>query len=393
MNVLDLLLAVVAVCSAVSGYRRGLVAGCVSLAGFAGGAAVGMRLLPWATGQVRGSAAVTALAAVTLLVPAVLGHGLAGRSARRLRGRMDRGPLRVADGVGGAAVKTVAVLVAAWVAAGVLGAAPAPALAAEVRDSTLLGVVRQRMPEATPAWFARATSALSEAGLPRVSGPLGSEPAARAARPESDGVPEAAARAARRGTVKIEGFAGAEGREGSGFVYASRRVLTNAHVVAGIDRPSVRVGGAGRSYPARVVLFDPGRDVAVLYVPGLRAQALRFAPDAGRGDRAVVAGYPEDRGLDLRAATVSDRVRAIGPDIYDERTTTREVYAIRSEVLPGNSGGPLLTPDGRVLGMIFARSSSDSGTGYVLTSAELTGDARRAATATARVDTGELVAA
>ncbi|MFC5661224.1 MarP family serine protease, partial [Streptomyces nogalater] len=218
-------------------------------------------------------------------------------------------------------------------------------------------------------------------------------PPARAARPADDGVTPDAARAARRGTVKIEGLAGAEGREGSGFVYASGRVLTNAHVVAGIDRPSVRVGGAGRSYPARVVLFDPGRDVAVLYVPGLRAPALRFAPDAGRGDPAVVAGYPEDGGLDLRAATVTDRVRAIGSDLYDERTVTREVYTIRSEVLPGNSGGPLLTPDGRVLGMIFARSASDAGTGYVLTAAEVTGAARRAATATAPVDTGELVAA
>ncbi|CAL9314587.1 MarP family serine protease [Streptomyces sp. SudanB182_2057] len=393
MNVLDLLLAVVTVCSAVSGYRRGLVAGCVSLAGFAGGAAVGMWLLPWATGQVRGSAAVTALAALTLLVPAVLGRGLAGRAARRLRGRMDRGPLRAADGVGGAAAHSVAVLVVAGMVAGVLGAAPAPALTAEVRESTLLSAVRQRMPEATPAWFARATSALSGAGFPRVPGPYGSEPAIPAARPESDGVAPAATRAARRSTVKIEGFAGAEGREGSGFVYASRRVLTNAHVVAGIDRPGVRVGGAGRTYPARVVLFDPGRDVAVLYVPGLRAPALRFAPDAGRGDPAVVAGYPEAGGLDLRAATVTDRVRAVGPDIYDERTVTRDVYAIRSEVLPGNSGGPLLTRDGRVLGMIFARSASDAGTGYVLTAGELTGVARRAATATARVDTGELVAA
>ncbi|MFF8998664.1 MarP family serine protease [Streptomyces achromogenes] len=392
MNLLDLLLAVVAVCSAVPGYRRGPAAGCVPPAGFTGGAAAGMWLLPGATDRVRGPAAVTALAA--LPVPAVPGHASAGRAARRLRGRMDAGPLRAADGTGGAVMNAVAVLVVAVlvVAASVLGAAPSPA-AADVRDSTPLGVVRQRMPETAPAWFARATSALSEAGFPRLSDRFVPGPAAPVARPGSDGVTPAATRAARRGTVKIEGLAGAEGREGSGFVYASRRVLTNAHVVAGIDRPSVRVGGAGRSYPARVVLFDPGRDVAVLYVPGLRAPALRFAPDAGRGDRAVVAGYPENGGLDLRAATVADRVRAIGPDIHDERTVTREVYTVRSEVLPGDSGGPLLTPEGRVLGMVFARSASDAGTGYVLTAAELTGDARRAATATARVDTGELVAA
>ncbi|MFC5661118.1 CvpA family protein, partial [Streptomyces nogalater] len=118
MNLLDLVLAVVAVGCAVPGYRRGLVAGCLAPAGFVAGALVGVWLLPWSTGRpAPGPAAVTALAAVTLLVPAVLGHRLAGRSARRLRGRLDRGPLRVADGVGGAAVNAVAVVVAACVAA------------------------------------------------------------------------------------------------------------------------------------------------------------------------------------------------------------------------------------------------------------------------------------
>ncbi|MGW1593075.1 MarP family serine protease [Streptomyces sp. NPDC002343] len=394
MNRLDLLLAVVTVCFALSGYRRGLVAGCVSLAGFVGGAAVGVWLLPWAAGQVaRGPTAATGLAAATVLGPALLGRALAGRAARRLRARMDRGPLRVVDGVGGAAASGGAVLVVAWVAASVLSAAPAPALSAAVRDSALLGAVQQRMPGTAPAWFSRATAALVEAGLPRVSDPFGSRPAAGVARPPGDDVSPAASNAARHSTVRIEGAAGAEGREGTGFVFASRRVLTNAHVVAGIDRPSVRVGGTGRSYPARVVFFDPGRDVAVLYVPGLRAPALRFAPDAGRGDPAVVAGYPQNGGLDLRAATVTSRVRAIGADIYSEHTVTREVYALRATVRPGDSGAPLLAPDGRVLGMVFARSASDDGTGYALTAAEVTGDARRAATATAPVDTGDLVAA
>jgi S1-C subfamily serine protease len=283
--------------------------------------------------------------------------------------------------------------VAASLAAGVLGAAPSRTPTARLRDPALPSSVRQEMPGAAPARFSRAASALSEAGLPGASGPFASGAAARVARPADDGVTPAAARAARRGTVKIEGAAGAEGREGTGFVYASRRVLTNAHVVAGIDRPGVRVGGTGRSYPARVVFFDPGRDVAVLYVPGLRAPVLRFAPGAGRGDAAVVAGYPQNGSLDLRAATVTSRVRAIGADIYSAHTVTREVYAIRATIRPGDSGGPLLAPDGRVLGMVFARSASDDGTGYALTAAEVTGDAERAATATAPVDTGDLVAA
>jgi S1-C subfamily serine protease len=204
-------------------------------------------------------------------------------------------------------------------------------------------------------------------------------------------VTESATAAARLSTVKIEGISGNQGREGSGFVYARRHVMTNAHVVAGIDNPTVRVGGVGRSYEARVVLFDPDRDVAVLYVPELRAPVLRFDDTAARGEAAVVAGYPQDGSLDLQAATVANRMRATGRDIYNSATVTREIYSIRSTVRPGNSGGPLLTTDGRVFGMVFARSTSDSETGYVLTAAELAPDARRAATATTPVDTGRLV--
>lgn len=392
MDLLDLVLVLVIVVYAVSGYRRGLVAGCVSLAGFVGGAVVGVWVLPWVTGQVeRGTATATVLAVLTVLVPAVVGHELAGRLALRLRGELDRGPLRVADGIGGAAANSVAVLIVAWVAASVLSAAPSQTLTTAIRNSTVLGAVQEAMPRTTPAWFSRATSALTEAGFPQVFNPFENESTARVARPTGDSVTPAATNAARLSTVKIEGAVGTEGREGSGFVYAPRRVMTNAHVVAGIDRPSVRVGGVGPSYAARVVLFDPDRDVAVLYVPDLRAPVLRFDGGAVRGDSAVVAGYPQDGSLNLQAATVGNRVRATGQNIYNDRTVTREIYAIRSTVRPGNSGGPLLTTDGRVFGVVFARSTSDAETGYVLTAAEVADDARRAATATVPVDTGALV--
>ncbi|WP_433449800.1 MarP family serine protease [Streptomyces sp. CA-142005] len=392
MDLLDLVLVLVMLVYAVSGYRRGLVAGCVSLAGFVGGAAVGVWVLPWVTGLVeRGTTQATALAVVTVLVPAVVGHELAGRLALRLRGELDRGPLRVLDGMGGAAANAVAVLIVAWVAASVLGAAPSQALNSAIRNSTLLGTVQKAMPDTTPAWFSRATSALAEAGFPQVFNPFENESTAQVARPSGDSVTPAATSAAKLSTVKIEGVSGNEGREGSGFVFAAHRVMTNAHVVAGIDHPSVRVGGVGQSYPARVVLFDPDRDVAVLYVPGLRAPVLSFDTSAARGDSAVVAGYPQDGGLNLQAATVASRVRATGQNIYNDGAVTRDIYSIRSTVRPGNSGGPLLTTDGKVFGVVFARSTSDAETGYALTADEVAGDARRAATATVSVDTGQLV--
>ncbi|MEU6421868.1 MarP family serine protease [Streptomyces spiralis] len=392
MDLLDLVLLLLILLYAASGYRRGLVAGCVSLAGFVGGAVVGVWVLPWVMDFVtRGTTTATVTAVLTVLVPAVVGHELAGRLALRLRGELDHGPLRVADGVGGAAANAVAVLIVAWVAASVLGASSSPVVTTAIRDSRLLGAVQKAMPDTTPAWFSSATSALTEAGFPQVFNPFENEPAAGVAKPSGDSVTAAATNAARLSTVKILGTSGNQGREGSGFVYAPQHVMTNAHVVAGIDDPAVQIGGVGHAYQARVVLFDPDRDVAVLYVPGLRAPVLRFDGTAARGDAAVVAGYPQDGGLDLQAATVANRIRATGQNIYNTATVTRDIYAVRSTVRPGNSGGPLLTGDGRVYGMVFARSTSNSETGYALTAAEIASDAQQAAAATRAVDTGALV--
>ncbi|WP_405925933.1 MarP family serine protease [Streptomyces sp. NBC_00035] len=392
MDLLDLLLLLVILAYAASGYRRGLVAGCVSLAGFVGGAVIGVWVLPWMMELVEpGTPGATVTAVLTVLVPAVVGHELMGRLALKLRRELDRGPLRVADGVGGAAANTVAVLLVAWVAASVLGASSSAVVTQSIRNSALLGAVQDAMPETTPTWFSRATSALTEAGFPQVFNPFENEPAAGVAKPSGDSVTATATNAAKLSTVKVEGVSGNQGREGSGFVYTSEHVMTNAHVVAGIDEPTVRVGGVGRAYEATVVLFDPQKDVAVLYVPGLEAPVLPFDDTATRGDSAVVAGYPQDGGLDLQAATVASRIDATGQNIYSTGTVTREIYSIRSTVRPGNSGGPLLTTDGKVYGVVFARSTSDDETGYVLTADEVAGDARQAANATAAVDTGDLI--
>ncbi|QNS06639.1 MarP family serine protease [Streptomyces xanthii] len=390
-SVLDAVLLVLALVYAASGYRRGLLAGCVSLAGFVGGAAVGVWLLPLVMRTVTAeTSTATVVAVLGVLLPAVAGHALAGRLAVRVRGEMDRapGPLRVADGVGGAAAGVVAMLVVAWVAGSVLVASSSTALNQAIRGSAVLGTVQDAMPSSTPAWFARASGALTSAGFPQVFDPFAQEPSAEVAKPSGDSVTRAATRAATASTVKVEGASGTQGREGSGFVYAREHVMTNAHVVAGIDHPTVRVGGVGRPLAAKVVLFDPDKDVAVLYVPDLKAPVLPFDGSAARGDAAVVAGYPQDGGLDLQAATVADTIRAGGQDIYGSGSVTREIYSIRSTVRPGNSGGPLLTTDGRVYGVVFARSTTDDGTGYVLTAAEVAPDADRASTATRPVNTG-----
>lgn len=393
MNLLDVLLLLAVVAFAVPGYRRGLIAGLVALAGFVGGAVVGVWLLPFALDFVeRGTTSATVVGLLTVLLPAAAGHAFATRLAWHIRNSLSWAPVRWLDGVGGALINAVAVLLVAWMAASALVTSPSPEVGQAIRGSTVLGAVHERMPEQAPTWFSRATSALTTAGFPQVFNPFENEPVTGVAEPSGDAVTEAATAAAQRSTVKVEGVAsvdgGRQGQEGSGFVYADKRVMTNAHVVAGVDRPTVRVGGVGARLEATVVYFDPDTDVAVLRVPDLAAPVLDFAAVPERGAPAVVAGYPENGGLDLRAATVAGRTTARGQDIYGSSMVTREIHPLRTLVRPGNSGGPLLTPQGRVYGVIFARSATDPETGYALTTAAVRQAAEQGNAATEPVSTG-----
>jgi S1-C subfamily serine protease len=145
--------------------------------------------------------------------------------------------------------------------------------------------------------------------------------------------------------------------------------------------------GGGRSLDAQVVLFDSNRDVAVLAVPGLNRTPLAFGRRAKSGADAIVVGYPQDGPFTPVPARVAAVQKARGPDIYQSRTVTREIYALRARVLPGNSGGPLLAPDGSVYGVVFAAAADDPKTGYALTADEVASDASRGATATQPVST------
>jgi S1-C subfamily serine protease len=175
--------------------------------------------------------------------------------------------------------------------------------------------------------------------------------------------------------------------EGSGFVYAPQHVLTNAHVVAGVRSGLEVIPNHRSALQAFVVLYDPERDVAVLYVPNLRARPLGFAPQASSGDSAVVAGYPENSHFTARPARIGNEQSANSPDIYQTKTVTRDIYAVRALVQPGNSGGPLLTPGGSVYGMVFAAAVDVPDTGYALTAGEVASDVSAGRTATAPVST------
>jgi S1-C subfamily serine protease len=393
VNVLDFLLILAAVWFAVVGYRQGFVVGVMSVIGFLGGGLVAIYLLPLLWDKATGDAQPGSVAAITavalVIVCASVGQAFTTHVGNTLRTKITWSPARAIDASGGALVNVLAMLLVAWLIGSALATTALPTIGREVRTSKVLLGVSRVMPPGADTWFDDFSDTLAQNGLPQVFGTFGAEPITSVPAPDPELVDSPVVAKAKRSIVKVVGTASGCGKvvEGSGFVFAKDRVMTNAHVVGGVSEPTVQVGGKGRLHDARVVLYDWQRDIAVLDVPGLDAPALRFATDDEQSrDDAIVAGFPENGAFDVRAARVRDRIRADGPDIYHRGTVHRDVYSLYATVRQGNSGGPLLTPDGKVAGVVFAKSLDDANTGYALTADEVAPDVRAGRTADSRVD-------
>lgn len=393
MNVLDILLVAAAVWFAVVGYRQGFVVGVLSVCGFVGGGLLAIYLLPVVWDLLTDGAALGPTAAfgaiVLVLIAASVGQGLTTHLGNQLRQYITWSPARSLDATGGALVNVVALLLVAWLLGTALASTTLPTVAREVRQSQVLNGVAEVMPKSADTWFGEFSSVLSENRFPQVFAPFQSEQITNVPAPDPALTGSPVVERARESIVKVVGTAPSCGKilEGTGFVFAPQRVMTNAHVVGGVDEPTVQIGGEGEEYDGEVVLYDWQRDIAVLEVPELDAPALPFdQDDAGRGDDAIVAGFPENGGFDVRAARVRDRITANGPDIYRRGTVNRDVYSLFTLVRQGNSGGPLLNPEGAVVGVIFARSMDDQDTGYALTVDEVRADIERGRTASRQVD-------
>jgi S1-C subfamily serine protease len=195
-------------------------------------------------------------------------------------------------------------------------------------------------------------------------------------------------RAAQASVLKIRGENDCgRGVEGTGFLYSPNRLMTNAHVVAGVDDPVVLVGE--EEVPAQVVYYNPDLDIAVLDVAGIDRPHLSFDKNGHARQAAAVLGYPNDGPYNVQAARIRGEQRLRSPDIYGNGTVVREVFSLRALVRPGNSGGPLVSQDGDVLGVIFAASVTDSDTGYALTAEQVAQGAAQGLSSTNEVSTGD----
>jgi S1-C subfamily serine protease len=387
VNVLDWLLVVLVLAYALSGYWQGFVTGAFATVGLLLGGALGVWAAPMALGDAAPSLWVSLGALFIVILAASLGQALFQYAGARIRDRITWQPVRALDAVGGAALSAVAVLLVAWVLGVAISGSRLGGLTPMVRDSVVLGEVDSLMPAQSDGMLRAFDDVVGTTFFPRYLEPFAPErivevgPGPR----RLLGDPDVAGAAG--SVLKIRSTSScSSGIEGTGFLYSDNRLMTNAHVVAGVRDPEVLVGES--FVPARVVLYDPDLDVAVLALDDGGASPLRFDFGAEARDGVAILGYPEDGPYDVQPGRIRAQQRLRSPNIYGNGTVLREVYSIRGLIRPGNSGGPVVSSGGDVVGMVFAASVSDPDTGYALTAEQVRRSAARGVSSRGEVFTG-----
>jgi S1-C subfamily serine protease len=390
LNAVDFIIIALAVVVGYTGWIHGFVVGLLSFAGFVGGAVAGLLLVPLVLGGFEPGLGVSVLAVLLVLGIASIGQGLLSWAGGWVRSKVSARPARHVDAGGGAVLAIVGLLVAAWAVGLAISTAAIPHASKAVRESAILRTVHDVVPVSPDRLREAFRDVVIAGGFPEVVAPWVSEPIQEVEAPSGTLHRNPEIRAASGSVIKITGRAPACSRvlEGSGFVVAPERVMTNAHVVAGVPEPVVTFPD-GDPLAAEVVLFDPDTDLAVLAVPDLAQEPLELAEESpSNGDDAAAIGYPGRDPLTVSPVRVRGQHELLGRDIYGEDTVSRDVLSLRGSVRPGNSGGPLVSDDGTVYGVIFAASLTDPNTGYALTLNEIEQFASQAPDATDAVSTG-----
>jgi S1-C subfamily serine protease len=389
LTILDLALVLTLVFYLIHGLRNGFLVTLGGIAGFAAGAMAAFVSVPIVSGLVDDSGwRLTAVVATAVLL-VIVGHGVGTMIGRRIRSVVRLSPLRAADRLAGGAVNVVVSALVMSMLAFSIGALGVPFVSAALAESKVIRFIDGMTPTPLKTSMAQLRSAVIGESIPTLLDGLGQgQPVA---------VPDAstdtpALNKAAASVLKIAGTAYQCGQNqtGTGFVVAPGRVVTNAHVVAGVPEPVVETPGGG-ALPGRVVYFDTQHDLAVLAVDGLRTAPLPLSSGLPAGSPAAFAGYPHGGPFQSKPATVQDIATVLVPDIYGNNPAPEDVYRLAGDVQPGNSGGPLLTTDGQVAGVIFAKATTESSLGYALTMTDLGPVAEQAPGLSSPVPAGQCI--
>lgn len=374
MNVVDWLMLGALVVFALVGWRQGFLTGALSFLGFLGGGLVAVLWLPNLVERVIESGAGRIVAvAVGVLLSALIGQLLLSVLGRRLRRSITWRPVRFVDNAGGAALNVLALALVAWVIASVVAYVPNQNIVRQVNGSIVLRTMDSLLPDAARSAFDGLGDVVSSTAAPRIFAGLTTVPGPEVDAPAPQAAQEAV-KVIRDSTVRLTGSAPACDAivSGSGFAVGPELVVTNAHVVAGVEDVVVRVRPGQASSRATIVYFDSDTDVAVVRTRGLQARPARLAVTSLEpNDSAVIAGFPRGERFAAEPARVRARVDARGESIYGESGVQRDVYVLRGSVQQGNSGGPLTDEFGDVHGMVFASGLEEQDAVYALTVDEI----------------------
>ena len=387
MNALDWLLVLLVLAYALSGYWQGFVTGAFATTGLLLGGLFGIWLAPVLLGDVDPSLMVSLGALFIVILCASLGQATLQYAGAKVRDRITWQPIRALDAVGGALLSALAVLLVAWALGVAVSGSRIGSVTPLVRSSSVLSAVDQALPHRASGVLQAFNDVVGTSFFPDYLEPFAPErivevgPGPRRLLNDPDVL------AAQESVLKVLGTNRCgRGVEGTGFVYAPDRLMTNAHVVAGVEDPEIVVGGS--SVDAEVVEYNPDLDIAILAFESDRIPALAFAR-AKPGDGVAILGYPQDGPFDVQPGRIRDDQKLRSPNIYGDGTVIRQVFSLRGLVRPGNSGGPILTSKGDVAGVVFAASVTDKDTGYALTAAQVADSAQVGRTNTEPESTGD----
>ena len=385
---------VVAVLAAMtSGWRQGGLASLLSAVGILAGFIIGLGVAPLVL-QITDQVGIRFLLALGMLILLIgLGQLLGSALGHAIRDRMKTKSGQRVDSSFGAILMSVFSLVLIWLIATPMATGLSNSVGKGVRESAILREVNKVMPDELTQLPRSISGMLNDSGLPPVMMPWEDGSSVDVEAPNIEVADQAMVQDIRPSVVHV--IADADGCRrrmmGSGFVTADNYVVTNAHVVAGTQTAYVDTVVGIKE--ARVVYYNPEVDIAVLRAENLGLEPLGWADGpAYTGDDAVVMGFPHSGPFTANAARIRERVNIAGPDIYSNSRVERESYILRGTVVQGNSGGPLISPNGTVLGLIFGASVDDTDTGYAITAEEVRahiGDVTRFENS---VDTQECVA-
>lgn len=387
MNLLDLVILALVTLSISTGFRRGAAMQVMSYVGLIVGLLIGALVAPRFAGLAERPGSQATVAMITLLVSGGLGDlagWLVGARVGRALGKRGFGS---ADAAAGIVVSVTTILLTTWFLAFNLVQGPFPGLSRQIRESAVVRGLDAVLPR-PPSLLGQVRRFLNRFGFPEVFAGLPPAPARPVPDPSRGQVTDAI-QAADQSTVKVVGEACGRIQEGSGFFVDQGYLVTNAHVVAGVDTPHIQRRN-GEVFAATVTLFDPDLDLAVLWLAESGPEPLTLASsNLERGARGAVLGYPGGGPLEADAAAVRRTITAAGRDIYGEETVRRQVYELQAEIRPGHSGGPFVTIDGTVAGVVFAASTTNEEVGYALTAIQARPQIRIGTGRTEAVDTGE----